>query len=481
MAAAAGLFWEGLARHGRSTALVDAVSGRRWSYTELARAVEALAARLGGERRLLFLLCRNDARTVVAWLAALVSGQPVALLDARLDPSLLRPLLAAYQPELIAGPLPPEIAADLAAADAVTPVEGLELRSLEGGGGALHSDLALLLSTSGTTGSPKFVRLSRGAVAANTASIIEGLEIAPDQTAISSLPIHYSYGLSVLNTHLAVGAAVVLTDESLIAEGFWRAFRDGVCTSIAAVPYGYQMLRRLDLDALAVPTLRVMTQAGGKLADPLIAEFHGRMTRRGGRFYVMYGQTEATARITILPWDLLPEKLGSAGRAIAGGKLSIASDDAPDGEAESPPGTVGEVIYRGPNVMMGYALSRPDLARGDELSGCLRTGDIGYLDDDGLLFVTGRSRRIAKVFGLRVNLDEVEALARRHVACAAVAGPERVILFCETGDGIRVDSLRVELSRVLRVNQAAFDLRHLERLPLQASGKIDYRALERAV
>jgi len=479
MAEAVRPFWEALSSHGCSTALVDVASGRRWSYVELARTVDELAARLRGERRLLFLLCRNDAPTVVAWLAALAAGQPVALLDARLDPSLLRPLLAAYAPEMVGGPLAPEVAAEYGATAATAP-DWPELRRLAGGG-VLHPDLALLLTTSGTTGSPKFVRLSGRAVAANCASIVEGLEIAADQIAISSLPIHYSYGLSVLNTHLAAGATVVLTDESLVAEGFWRAFRDAACTSLAAVPYGYQMLRRLDFDALGVPSLRVMTQAGGKLADPLIAEFHGRMARRGGRFYVMYGQTEATARITILPWDQLPAKLGSAGRAVSGGRLSIATDDAPDGDAGTPPGTTGEVIYRGPNVMMGYALARADLAKGDELGGCLRTGDIGYLDADGLLFVTGRSRRIAKVFGLRVNLDEVEALARRHVACAAVAGPERIILFCETGDGIRTDALRIELSRLLRVNQVAFDVRHLGRLPLQASGKVDYRALERAV
>ena len=134
------------------------------------------------------------------------------------------------------------------------------------------------------------------------------------------------------------------------------------------------------------------------------------MAARGGRFFVMYGQTEATARIAYVPPDRLSEKLGSAGIAIPGGRLSI--EPAGAGTMDGP--VTGEVVYEGPNVMLGYATGSGDLALGDELGGVLRTGDIGYLDEDGFLFLVGRSKRIAKVFGLRINLDEVEAAMREH-------------------------------------------------------------------
>ena len=182
------------------------------------------------------------------------------------------------------------------------------------------------------------------------------------------------------------------------------------------------MLRRLDLGKLAPPSLRTLTQAGGRLDPALVRHFHGVAAARGGRLFVMYGQTEATARISVLSPDELPAHAGSVGRALPGGALAIDPD--------------GEVIYRGPNVMMGYAEDRADLARGDELGGVLRTGDLGRLDADGRLWITGRVKRIAKVFGLRVNLDELEAWLRGQPdapVVAAIAGDDKLRVFVEGG------------------------------------------------
>jgi acyl-CoA synthetase (AMP-forming)/AMP-acid ligase II len=197
------------------------------------------------------------------------------------------------------------------------------------------------------------------------------------------------------------------------------------------------------------------------------------MASRGGRFFVMYGQTEATARIACLPSHFLEKKLGSAGQAISGGTLSIEQDG-----AVCPPGVTGEIVYRGPNVMMGYATSRDDLARPDDLGGVLRTGDVGYLDGDEFLFVTGRSKRIAKVFGLRINLDEIEGLLRSRGPVAAVAGEDRVRIYCECVSGEDLAAWARELGRALRIHHAAFDVRRVDALPLTPSGKIDYPALQ---
>ena len=298
----------------------------------------------------------------------------------------------------------------------------------------------------------------------NARSICIGLGITPEDVPITSLPFHYSYGLSVLNSHLLAGASIVVSNAGLMTPDFWNAVRSRQCTSWAGVPYSYQILKRLDLDKLNVPSLNTLTQAGGRLHVDLVAHFHARMTSRGGRFFVMYGQTEATARISILQSHLLPERLGSAGQAIAGGTLSVDPE-------------TSEIVYRGPNVMMGYAESRQDLALGDVMGGVLPTGDLGYLDADGCLFLTGRRKRDAKVFGLRLNMDEVEEMLRAHGPTAVVAGNEKLVIYCEHGDADAFIAYRRDLSARLKLHVGAFEFHRVDQLPLNANGKIDYPKL----
>src|SRR5215469_16804148 len=222
-----------------------------------------------------------------------------------------------------------------------------------------------------------------------TQSICQALNITPSSRAITSLPFHYSYGLSVLNTHLFMGASLVMTDESLTAASFWDLFRMMECQSFAGVPYSYEILRRLDVNKLAGSTLSVMTQAGGKLQRELIAYFHKLMAARDGLFFVMYGQTEATARISVLPPSFLPEKLGSVGIPIPEGSLGLKLDDSITREAKQR----GELVYSGPNVMMGYAIGPDDIGLGDILAGTLYTGDLAHFDDDGFTYINGRMKR----------------------------------------------------------------------------------------
>ncbi len=320
------------------------------------------------------------------------------------------------------------------------------------------------------------MRLSRAAVIANARAIADGLGIGPGEIAPTSLPLHYSYGLSVLTSHLVAGATVMLTNDGLLTEAFWTACRAHRVTSLAGVPYSYLMLRRIDLAKVAPPTLTTFTQAGGRLDPALVRQYDGVARARGGRLFVMYGQTEATARIAILPPAELPARAGAVGRAIAGGALSIDVD----GRAAEP-GEVGEVVYRGPNVMMGYAEQRADLARGDELGGELRTGDLGYLDADGTLWITGRSRRIAKVFGLRLNLDELEALARAAAPgrdIAAIGDGDRVAVFVVGADAAQAQIVRQALVARLGIHPTGVIVAPTAALPRLASGKIDYPALQ---
>jgi acyl-CoA synthetase (AMP-forming)/AMP-acid ligase II len=310
----------------------------------------------------------------------------------------------------------------------------------------------------------------------NARMIAKALELDEHERPITSLPLHYSYGLSVLNSHLAQRACLVLTDEPLTSKSFWDIFRRERCTSMAGVPYTYQILRRLELDKLGLPSLSTLTQAGGKLDVNLVKHFSDIMSRRGGRFFVMYGQTEATARIAVLPASLVSSKPEAAGRVLCEGELRIEANG-----VALPPGQIGEVTYRGVNVMMGYAENREDLMRGDELGGELRTGDLGYLDEEGVLFITGRSKRIAKVFGLRINLEEVEAMLRVHGDTAVLGATDQLIIYCEYGDEEFFSACRRMVAEKLKIHHQAFVFKRVELLPRNANGKIDYQRLQREV
>ena len=475
-------------------ALIDASSGARVTYGELAARVEKAAAGLADEVKgfgggVAFVFAANDVASVVALLAGFAAKVPVALFDPRMPDEVMDDLRRRYRPAAIRGQRSVEAA--LAGGRPVLRTSGGEREretersgtgtgmgtgTGESAGTEASGETALLLSTSGSTGSPKLVRLSFEAVIANARAIAQTLGLDAEQVAPTSLPIHYSYGLSVLTSHLAAGATVMLTGDGLLTEAFWTSCREHRVTSLAGVPYSYLMLRRIDLARVAPPTLTTFTQAGGKLDTALVLQYHRIATARGGRFHVMYGQTEATARIAVLPPDELPARAGSVGRALPGGTLAIDVDGRP-----AAPGEVGEVVYRGPNVMLGYATSRADLARGDELGGELRTGDLGYLDADGFLWITGRSRRIAKVFGLRLNLDEVEALARAAapgLELAAVGDGERVALFLTGAAPPLQQTVRQAIVARLGIHPTGVVVRTVEALPRLASGKIDYGSLE---
>ncbi|WP_329070171.1 AMP-binding protein [Amycolatopsis sp. NBC_01480] len=462
---------------GEGARLVEAAGGRTLAGPELDAEVSKAGAALAGlPTGVLFARMSVDVGSVLTYLGAFEAGRAIALIDPALDADVLAGLITRFRPgAVLAAPETP-------APSGYTAADGHWVRD-SAVGVEPHPDLAVLLPTSGSTGNPKLVRLSRGAIQSNAEAIAEVLGLTADEVAPTCLPLHYSYGLSVLNSHLVRGATIVVEPSGVLGRGFWDAVTKYGVTSLSGVPYHYEMLRRLKFDPAKYPTLRTLTQAGGKLRDELVAEFNDKMRAVGGRMYVMYGQTEAAPRMTTVPAERLAEKLGSAGPALPGGAFSVRRDD---GVETRHPKIVGEVVYRGPNVMMGYADDESGLAAGDEYSGVLATGDLGYLDADGYLFITGRLKRIGKVFGNRVSLDDLEQAVRSASVgidvVAAVPGGDKVVLFAELpeGDGAKAickDASRA-LSERLHLHTSGFDVRPIDTVPLLASGKIDYRSLE---
>jgi acyl-CoA synthetase (AMP-forming)/AMP-acid ligase II len=278
------------------------------------------------------------------------------------------------------------------------------------------------------------------------------------------MPIAHGFGLAVLGSHLVAGGTVVLSEWSSLQNGFWRAMHDERVTSLAGVPLTFELLRRLDPSSIVPGTVTSMTQSGGRLDLEHIRFFRDFMIERGGSFRVGYGQTEATARMTVWPRTTPLEKIGSVGRVIPGGEIRI------------DPAT-SEIWYRGANVMMGYADSRDDLARPGELDE-LPTGDLGYLDDDGFLFLTGRTKRIAKLAGLRVNLDEVEAMLGGMSAAAVEVGG-LLGVYVEGAAAQDLDAVAARLCDALGLDPVLFRVAVIEKLPRSSAGKVLYSVLER--
>ncbi len=428
----------------------------------VATARRALAA---PAKALVWLAADNRPEVAILHVAALAEGHVVALLPAEMAAERRRALLEAYRPEIVVGGTAPGDQWQAVGAAAGLP---LWRRPPQG---AIHPDLCLMLATSGSTGNPRFVRLSRRAVTANARQIAEALAITPDDRALLHLPLHYSFGLSVLHSHLLAGAPVVLAGGGLVQNRLWDLAQRHKATVLPAVPVQFDMLRRLDFERLGVPTLGSFIQAGGKLSPALVQFFAAFATARGGRFHVMYGQTEAAPRMAVMPAGEAAHRPDQAGRAVPGGRFEVVDER---GRA-LPSGERGEIVYHGPNVMMGYAERREDLGRGDEMGERLATGDTGSLDADGYLTVAGRRGHFAKVDGLRLDLADVEAAAGG--GAVAVAAEGRLVLFT-TGDDAEATSIRSRVAAACGIHTGRVEVRRLPELPTLPGGKPDRRRLE---
>jgi acyl-CoA synthetase (AMP-forming)/AMP-acid ligase II len=416
------------------------------TYGELDALVEARAHELaaqqaarhsGGQSDLHAVAAARDVTSVVELLAAWRAGRPVLMLPADGGPAAQR-LLEAWPP---AGP--------------------------DGGGYDAHPELALLMSTSGSTGSAKLVRLSHANVRSNAVAIADYLGLTPDDVALTTLPLHYCYGLSVLTSHLVARAGLVLTDQSVTTCGLWELAAEHEVTSFAGVPHTYELLERSGQHERLPSTLRYVTQAGGRLEAGDVRRWALRGAQRDFDFVVMYGQTEATARIAWLPPGMAHDRPQAIGVPIPGGRLRV---DPVDGLPAGLPAGAGELVYSGPNVMMGYATDAADLARGAELSE-LRTGDLGLQDDDGVFRVVGRLARFAKVYGLRVDLDGVERdLAAAGVVARVLDVDGRVVAFARHARQAHVEALLAEITGLPR---HALEVVGVEELPVSSSGKRD--------
>ncbi|MCD8016098.1 MAG: AMP-binding protein [Lachnospiraceae bacterium] len=449
--------------------------GEILTYAQLKEETTRLAVTIG-KRCLVFSMCSNTAGSVIGYASFLNNRIIPVLLNAHMDSELLESLIDNYQPAYIWMPL--EMCLEHARFYSIYEAYGYVLmKNISAKDYPLFDELALLLTTSGSTGSQKFVRQSYTNIRVNTEQIVEYLELDENERPVTTLPMNYTYGCSIINTHLYVGATILLTDKALMTREFWAFMKEQKATSIAGVPYTYEMLDKLRFFRMDLPYLRTMTQAGGKLSPELQKKYSEYAFDKGKKLVVMYGACEATARMGYLPHEKSIEKYGSCGIAIPGGKFTLI--DINNNEI-SEPDVTGELVYEGENVTLGYAECPEDLAKGDERHGRLETGDMARRDEDGFYYIVGRKKRFLKVYGNRVNLDEIDRLIKTefdYMDCASGGVDDHVYIFIT--DETKADEVRQFVSGKTGLNQSAFNVVYLDIIPKNDSGKTLYKELDK--
>ena len=431
--------------------------GGEITYAELYDAADAFASQLL-PRSLVLILTSNSKDCLIAYIACLRHNHVALLISKETKPHMVSTLCEIYVPDYTYAP--GKNGGYLLQQNDVTNKERAEL----------HPELALLLSTSGSTGSPKLVRLTKDNLLANAASITSYLQLNSDERAITNLPFYYSYGLSVINSHLQIGATLLLTDDSIISPSFWKFFDTNQATSLAGVPYTYEMLEMFGFRKRKVDHLRYITQAGGHMAASLVEKYAQWAHESNIRFYVMYGQTEATARMSYLPPELALQHSDSIGIAIPGGCFSLVDSE---GNTIEQPYEVGELVYHGKNVCMGYAETRDDLSKGNTNKGVLRTGDMAKFDENRLYYITGRRKRFLKIAGNRFGLDELEAEFQKIGITAVCGGSDNKLMVAVTqpNDTVKASEFLKSTWHLLK-NQ--YKIIQIEKIPRSESGKVLY-------
>ncbi len=438
--------------------------GNNISYGELSCFSEEFYSKIN-KRTLIFILSENCIGSLAGYAGCLSAHVVPLLLSSSSDSETLYKLISIYQPEYLW--LPERLYGKFNFRITFrkfgyflvkTGFEAMEL----------FDDLSLLLTTSGSTGSPKLVRHSYSNVEENARNVAALFDLGVEERAILILPMHYTMGLSVITSHLFAGSTILLMNCNLTDRNFWNFIKDQKATSFTGVPYSFEILYRLHFFGMELPDLKILTQGGGKLCNELFKEYAEFAERTGRKFIATYGQTEGTARMAYLPAGLATSKTGSIGKAIPNGQLSLIDESGQEIEENE---AVGELVYRGPNVTLGYALENKDLLKGDDNEGVLHTGDIARRDNEGYYYIVGRISRFLKLYGYRIGLDETEQLIKSEFKtdCMCIGNDEKMNIYITDED--KKDLIFKYMVAKTGLCYKAFEVIVLSEIPKNEAGK----------
>ena len=444
-------------------------NGNMLRYADITTLSQQLTQHIA-KRALCFLLVENNIGGI-AWIMSMLDSRLLVplILNIKTEDGLYQQLLDTYQPTYICAPTHLSVEGQT-----IDTQYDYTLTKVSDTLSPLHVDLSHLLPTSGSTGSPKLVRHKYENIEAAGLNISTFFELKQKDRPLMVLPLYYTMGLSIVFSHLRVGATILITGLSMTDPNFWKFLKEQHATSFTGVPYSFQVLNLMRFFRMDLPDMELLTQGGGKMPTDLNRKFAQFCQDNGKRWIATYGQSECTARMAYLPAKWAVEKIGSIGIAVPNGELSLIDTE---GNPITTPQTEGEMCYCGKNVTMGYARKLTDLTLGDENNGYIRTGDLAYFDEDGCYYIVGRMGRFLKLFGMRVGLDECEQIVQTEcgIECACVGTDEKMLVYITNANlQSQVKDILVQKTHIVATS---FEIRIIASIPKNEAGKKLYSKL----
>ncbi len=447
-----GFDWLDFAKKQEAVAFVSP-DGSTVTYRQFAIDCDQYALYFPDKKTLSLIECDNSYPSILAIYATLRAGH-AALLAAPEDKTQLNRLTETYKPDFI-------VSCGVPKACVGHPNTHI-----------LHKDLALLINTSGSTGSTKAVKLSLQSVSANARDIADYLSLASQDRALLTLPLHYCYGLSVVSSHLYVGASLVTGQANPIDDDLRDNLINLEVTNFPAVPFTIELLEKRQFRKWQLPVLRFITQAGGRLNKELVTVYANWAKSVNKSFFVMYGATEATARMAYMTTEQALKTPDCIGQSIPNGRFEIIDEN---GKTIESPNIPGELVYYGPNVMMGYAINRQELELEPGLEK-LVTGDIAEWNEHGLVRIVGRKSRFSKLYGKRQNLADIEQFFNTETFSLAACSDDHHLFLAIQGENDE-KQISMAIQTTFGINRGDIVVCRYETLPRLASGKVDYPAI----
>ncbi len=425
------------------------------------------------KNNIILIVAENSIGSILSYIYSILNGYVVIFIDSAVNKNEIENIIKTYKPNFVA------CENDIFQSFKITKLKSIykvyqnvffyqtKFKKINN-----NDNLQMLLPTSGSLGSNKYVKISKENIYENTKSIIKYLKITKKDRAITNMPFCYSYMLSIINTHLQTGGCIFVSKLSMIQKEFWNYFNEFKITSFNGVPYIYEILDKIGLKRMFSKNLRYITQAGGKLDNELSLKIAKLSLKKKIKFFTMYGQTEASPRISFLNPEFAISKNGSIGKAIPNTKIWLQNNN----KKISKPFKKGNIFCSGKNIMMGYAKSNEDLLKSNKLKKFLDTGDIGYFDNQGFFFITGRSKRHAKIYGNRVDLDELETkMKSKKLEIVCIGKLNLINVFYKNKKNL--EKIKKELYKILNQNLSDFRFFFVKNFPRTSTKKINYNLL----
>lgn len=425
------------------------------------------------QRAVCFNLCNNTVGALLSYLVSVELQIVPVMLSNSMDEELIQSLFKEYEPTYMW--MPAERNLSFFCGEKIYEVKGYVLYKTEYMPYKLNEKLQLLMTTSGSTGSPKLVRYKKGNLEANARNVAKAFGWTKNERPLCDLAMNYTMGLNVVNTHIYVGATVYLTNANIMSPDYWDFIKKYKLTNMTGVPFSYEIMLKLRFTRMDLPYMTTLAEGGGKLNDKVFKTLAEYAENNNKRFIATFGTTETSARMSMLPSKYATTKTGSIGKAIPEGRMFLTDDF---GNEINEPDKEGELTYSGPNVTMGYSINKNDLLKDDEFMGTYHTGDIATMDQDGFFYIVGRKSRFIKMLGYRVSLDQCERFIKdkfnAECACTGIDDHMKIYL---TDSHLETAALSY-LSQKTGFYKSMFEVNVIPELPKNESGKIMYKDLK---